>query len=51
MKDPLNEEGTPKLDKENPEPKLQIRKIMGPELLRDLKNRRKSMGKWKNLRS
>jgi uncharacterized protein (DUF2147 family) len=35
LKEPNNEKGEPKLDKENPEEKLRNRPIMGLELLRD----------------
>ncbi|MBI9072386.1 MAG: DUF2147 domain-containing protein [Melioribacteraceae bacterium] len=35
LKTPLNEEGQPKLDKENPEEELQTRPILGLQLLKD----------------
>ncbi|MDX9758918.1 MAG: DUF2147 domain-containing protein [Bacteroidota bacterium] len=35
LKEPTNEDGTPKLDKENPESKRRSRPILGLELLRD----------------
>lgn len=35
LKEPNNEHGSPKLDKENPEEKLRARPILGLELLRD----------------
>lgn len=35
LKNPLNDEGKPKVDKENPEEELQTRPILGLELLKD----------------
>lgn len=35
LKEPNNEEGTPKVDKENPEEKLRTRPILGMVMLRD----------------
>lgn len=35
LKEPNNEHGTPKLDRENPEEKLRSRPILGLEMLRD----------------
>lgn len=47
LDEPFEDNGTPKVDDENPDPKLQIRPILGLQILKDFTYDRKD-GEWEN---